>query len=182
MYPPLRRWRDALPQTRDGLSPASMSIAREEFSYTWRGPRYAVALGGREWSHRRCCSGNPTHSCIQRYLWYGFELPSSARVILEVSIVPIGSDTSLERGARTVGWMGSTHGCERVRSAGAISVVKGCLTRRETSLFSPPFCVILWSMVVFLKEVYDRARSDKFILSQQPALKHTWNTMVVTLF
>jgi hypothetical protein len=37
-------------------------------------------------------------------------------------------------------------------------------------------------MVVFLKEVYDRVRSDKFILSQQPAMKHTWNTMVATLF
>jgi len=34
-------------------------------------------------------------------------------------------------------------------------------------------------MVAFLKGVYGRAKEvDKFLMSQQPALKHTWNTMV----
>ena len=38
------------------------------------------------------------------------------------------------------------------------------------------------SMVAFLKEVYGRAKeADKFLMSQQPALKHSWNTMVVSL-
>jgi len=34
------------------------------------------------------------------------------------------------------------------------------------------------SVVAFLKEVYGRAKeADKFLMSQQPALKHSWNTM-----
>ena len=34
------------------------------------------------------------------------------------------------------------------------------------------------SMVAFLKEVYGRAKgADKFLMSQQPALKYSWNTM-----
>ena len=38
-------------------------------------------------------------------------------------------------------------------------------------------------MVAFLKEVYGRAKeADKFLTSQQPALKHTWNTMVASSF
>ncbi len=39
------------------------------------------------------------------------------------------------------------------------------------------------SMVAFLKEVYGRAKeADKFLMSQQPALKHTRNTMVASSF
>ena len=39
------------------------------------------------------------------------------------------------------------------------------------------------SMVAFLKEVYGRAKEDdKFLMSQQPALKHSWNTMVALSF
>ena len=38
-------------------------------------------------------------------------------------------------------------------------------------------------MVAFLKEVYGRAKeADKFLMSQQPALKHSWNTMVASSF
>ena len=38
-------------------------------------------------------------------------------------------------------------------------------------------------MVAFLKEVYGRAKeADKFLMSQQPSLKHTWNTMVALSF
>ena len=38
-------------------------------------------------------------------------------------------------------------------------------------------------MVAFLKEVYGRAKeADKFLMSQQPALRHTWNTMVASSF
>ena len=37
------------------------------------------------------------------------------------------------------------------------------------------------SMVAFLKEVYGRAReADKFLMLQQPALRHSWNTMVAS--
>ena len=39
------------------------------------------------------------------------------------------------------------------------------------------------SMGAFLKEVYGRAKeADKFLMSQQPALKHSWNTMVASSF
>ena len=38
-------------------------------------------------------------------------------------------------------------------------------------------------MVAFLKEVYGRAKeADKFLMPQQPALKHSWNTMVASSF
>ena len=37
--------------------------------------------------------------------------------------------------------------------------------------------------MAFLKEVYGRAKvADKFIMSQQPALKYSWNTMVDSSF
>ena len=39
------------------------------------------------------------------------------------------------------------------------------------------------SMVAFLKDVYGRAKgADKFLMSQQPALKYSWNTMVASSF
>ena len=39
------------------------------------------------------------------------------------------------------------------------------------------------SMVAFLKEVCGQAKeADKFLMSQQPALKHSWNTMVASSF
>ena len=51
--------------------------------------------------------------------------------------------------ARELGWMGSTRSCERVRRTSAIiASSRGCLTRREITLFSPPsLCqpVELWA-------------------------------------
>ena len=39
------------------------------------------------------------------------------------------------------------------------------------------------SMVAFLKEVYGRAKgADKFLMSQQPAFKYSWNTIVASSF
>ena len=39
------------------------------------------------------------------------------------------------------------------------------------------------SMVAFLKKVYGRAKAaDKFLMSQQPALKYSWNMMVASSF
>ncbi len=38
-------------------------------------------------------------------------------------------------------------------------------------------------MVDFLKQAYGRVKdADKFLMSQQPALKYTWNTMVTSSF
>jgi len=72
-----------------------------------------------------------------------FDPSSRARVVLEVSIATVGSDTSLWRGARagagldSQGWMGLTRSCERVRRTSAIiGPSEGCLTRRrEMKLF-----------------------------------------------
>lgn len=37
--------------------------------------------------------------------------------------------------------------------------------------------------VVYLKELYGKAKeTDKFFISQQSALRHTWNTMVASSF
>ena len=39
------------------------------------------------------------------------------------------------------------------------------------------------SMVAYLKQVYGRAKdADKFLRSQQTALKYNWNTMVTSSF
>ena len=39
------------------------------------------------------------------------------------------------------------------------------------------------SMVAFLKKVYSRAKEAiKLLMSQQPALKHTWNTTMASSF
>ena len=39
------------------------------------------------------------------------------------------------------------------------------------------------SIVAFLKGVYGRAKEvEKFLMSQQPALRHMWNTMVASSF
>ena len=39
------------------------------------------------------------------------------------------------------------------------------------------------SMVAFLKHAYGRAKGEhKFLMSQQPALKYTWNTLVTSSF
>ena len=38
-------------------------------------------------------------------------------------------------------------------------------------------------MVASLKEVYGRAKeADKFLMSRQPALRHSWSTMMVSSF
>jgi hypothetical protein len=38
-------------------------------------------------------------------------------------------------------------------------------------------------MVAFLKHAYGRAKdANKLLMSQQPALKHTWNTLVTSSF
>ena len=58
---------------------------------------------------------------------------------------------------------------------------------REITLFSPHRYVSLWSYGPlngsFLKEVYGRAKeADKFLMSPQPALKFSRNTMVASSF
>ena len=116
-----------------------------------------------------------------------FDPSSRARVILEVSIITIGSDTSLGRGAR-VGLDG-VNAQLRAREEGKRnhSVVQRLLNEAgNNTIFTPihmsacgTACGAMGpSMVAFMKEVYGRAKeADKFLMSQQPALKHSWNTI-----
>jgi len=117
-----------------------------------------------------------------------FDPSSRARVILEVSIVTIGSDTSLGRGARA--GLDGVDAQLRAREEDKRnhSVVRRLLNEAgNNTIFTPivmSACGAMGpSMVAFLKEVYGRAKAtDKFLMSQQPALKHTWNTMVASSF
>ena len=57
----------------------------------------------------------------------------------------------------------------------------------NNTIFTPivmSVCVAMGpSMVAFLKEIYGQAKeADKFLMSRQPALKHSWNTMVASSF
>jgi len=52
----------------------------------------------------------------------------------------------------------------------------GSRRKRKLSRIPPSLCQPV-------KEVYGRAKeADKFLMSQQPALKHSWNTMVASSF
>ena len=113
-----------------------------------------------------------------------FDPSSRARVVLEVSIVTIGSDTSLGRGAQAGldGVIAQLRAREDEKRNH--SVVWRLLNEAgNNTIFTPivmSACGAMGpSMVAFLKEVYGRAKeADKFLMSQQPALKHSWNTMV----
>ena len=142
-------------------------------------------------------------------------IPLGARDILEVLIVTIGSDSTLE-----LGWTGpgSTRSCERGGRKRNHSAVQRLLIEflHFPSLVSantpslkanPQLCTSLNllieagnniiftpvvvsacgamgpSMVAFLKVAYGRAKeADKFLMSQQQTLKHTWNMMVASSF
>ena len=116
-----------------------------------------------------------------------FDPSSRARVILEVSIVTIGSDTSLGRGARA--GLDGVNAQLRAREDEKRnhSVVQRLLNEAgNITVFTPivmSACGAMGPSMVVLKEVYGRAKeADKFLMSQQPALKHSWNTMVASSF
>ena len=107
---------------------------------------------------------------------------------MEVSIVTIGSDTSLGRGARA-GLDGVTAQLRaREEDKCYHRVIRRLLNEAGNhTIFTPivmSACGAMGpSMVAFLKEVYGRVKeADKFLMSQQPALKHSWNTMVASSF
>jgi hypothetical protein len=117
-----------------------------------------------------------------------FDPSSRARVILEVSIVTIRSDTSLGRGARA-GLDGVNAQLRALEDEKRNhSVVQRLLNEAGNNTIITPIVMSACgamgpSMVAFLKEVYGRAKeADKFLMSQQPALKHTWKTMVASSF
>ena len=85
----------------------------------------------------------------------------------------------------------STRSCERVRTKKRNhGVVQRLLNEAGNNTIFTPIVMSSCgatstsmgpSMVAFLKGVYGRAKeADKFLVSQQPALRHTWNTMVAS--
>ena len=105
-----------------------------------------------------------------------------------VLIVTIGSDTSLGRGARA--GLDGVNAQLRAREDEKRnhSVVQRLLNEAGNHTIFTPIVMSACgavgpSMEAFLKEFYGRAKEvDKFLVSQQPALKHTWNTMVTPSF
>ena len=79
--------------------------------------------------------------------------------------------------------MKSMCSCERVRRrrrrSATLSSSEDCFTKREKKLDFHPHCMPASgamgpSRMTFLKEVYGRAKNtDKFLMSQKCALKHT---------
>jgi len=145
-YPPLRRRRDACPHARDGKS-SQVCPALGRYSAPHDTVRNAL-------SHLVVQNGVTDAAVVETRLTAAdgstfdaavvfFDPSSRARVILEVSIVAIGSDTS------QLGWRESTRSSERVRRTRAIiASSRGCSTRREIIIFSPPsLCqpVELWA-------------------------------------
>ena len=108
-----------------------------------------------------------------------FDLSSRARVILEVSIVTIGSDTSLGRGARA--GLDGVNAQLRAREEDKRnhSAVQRLLNEAgNRTIFTPIVMLACGAMgpskEAFLKEVYGRAKeADKFLISQQPALRYS---------
>ena len=152
-YSPLRRRCGARAHGGDCQSPAGVPSARAELSSTRCGPRCTFALGGAKlvtaspmpqlWRHGlRQQTEEPTMLTWSSY----FDPSSRARVILEVSIVTIGSGTSFGRGARA--GLDGVNAQLRAREEEKCNhdVVRKLLeTRREITLFSPHLHVSLWS-------------------------------------
>ena len=107
---------------------------------------------------------------------------------MEVSIVTIGSDTSLGRSARA--GLDGVDAQLRAREEEKCNhgVVRRLLNEAGNNTILTPIVMsacgaIGPSMVAFLKHAYGRAKdADKFLMSQQPALKNTWNTTVSSSF
>ena len=113
---------------------------------------------------------------------------SGQRVILEVSVVTMGSDSSLAAGARAGlgGVRAQLQAREREkRNHGVIQKVLS--DPGNNTIFTP---IVLSasgamgpSMVEFLKSVYERAQSvDKFDMRRQPKVVHTWNTSMASTY
>ena len=107
---------------------------------------------------------------------------SRARVILEVSIVTIRSDTSLGRGARA--GLDGFNAQLRARDHSVVQRLQNEAGKAgNNNIFIPIAGAMGPSMVAFLKGVYGRAKVvEKFLKLQQPALRHTWNTLVASSF
>ena len=88
---------------------------------------------------------------------------------------------SSQDAARELSWMESTRSCERVRRTSAIIASSRGNEAGDHTIFTPivmSACEAMGpSMAAFLVK-----EADKFLILQQPALKHSWNTMVASSF
>jgi hypothetical protein len=113
---------------------------------------------------------------------------SGRRVILEVSIVSVGSDSAMAGSARA-GLEGTTALLrareEEKRNHGVIRKLLNDSGNQTT--FTPIVMSASGamgpSMIAFLQDVYERAKeADKFDMRQQSELRFTWNTMVASSY
>jgi hypothetical protein len=113
---------------------------------------------------------------------------SGKRVILEVSVVTVGSDSSLAGSARA-GLEGTTKLLrEREAEKRNHGVIQKLLNDSGNSTIFTPIVMSASgamgpSMIAFLQSVYERAKAaGKFDMRQQPELRYSWNTMVASSY
>ena len=113
---------------------------------------------------------------------------SGQRVILEVSVVTMGLDSSLTAGARA--YLGGVRAQlqARKREKRNHGVIQKVLSDPGNNTIFTPIVLSASgamgpSMVEFLKSVYERAQSvDKFDMRRQPKVVHTWNTSMASTY
>ena len=117
-----------------------------------------------------------------------FDSASGNRVILEVSVVTVGSDSSLAASAR--GGLDGVTGLLRAREEakrGHPTIRRILHDSGNTTIFTPIVMSASGAMgpamVAFLKNVYDRAKAaNLFSMAQQTAMRCTWNTQVASTY
>jgi hypothetical protein len=113
---------------------------------------------------------------------------SGRKVILEVSIVTVGSDSAMAGSARA-GLAGTTALLRaREEEKRNHSVIRKLLNDSGNQTIFTPIVMSASgamgpSMIAFLQDVYERAKeADKFDMRQQSELRFTWNTMVASSY
>ena len=113
---------------------------------------------------------------------------SGQKVILEVSIVTVGSDSAMAGSARA-GLEGTTALLRaRENEKRNHGVIRKLLNDSGNQTIFTPIVMSASgamgpSMIAFLQDVYARAKeADKFDMRQQSELRFTWNTMVASSY
>jgi hypothetical protein len=116
-----------------------------------------------------------------------FDSLSGERTILEVSVVTVGSDTSLARISRA--GLDSVTALLRAREQEKRShrvIQKITNEAGNNTIFTPIVLSASGAMgpstVAFLKDVYARAKAAGKFNMKQPDMKYTWNTMVASSY
>ena len=117
-----------------------------------------------------------------------FDPSSGERVILEVSVVTVGSDTSLGRTARE--GLEAVTALLRAREQEKRNhrVIRKLLNEAGNNTIFTPIVMSASgamgpSMVAYLKDIYARAKAaDKFSMGKQSAMVCTWNTTAASTY